>query len=146
MALDSASGLLQADLNAVGFHASLRAHGEDEYTKLKAKGGQDFAEYGWIQNVPSPDAFLAQQLLTGSVNNDVGFQYGRFDADIAAARAIKDENARLAAYAGAEKRAFGLMPIIPIVFYRNRTAVASRVNGFTLDGAGVFDASTIWLS
>jgi len=137
---------IESDLNAVGFHASLRAHTPDEYTKLLAKGAQDFAEYGWIQNVPSPDGFLAQQLLTGSVNNRVGFQYGRFDADIAAARATKDENARLTAYAGAEKRAFGLMPIIPIVFYRNRTAVASRVNGFTLDGAGVFDASTIWLS
>ena len=134
------------DLNAVGLHASLRAHTGDEYTKLLAKGGQDFAELGWIQNVPSPDGFLAQQLLAGSVNNRIGFLYARFDADIAAARAIKDENTRLAAYAGAEKRAFGLMPIIPIVFYRNRMAVSSRVNGFTLDGAGIFDASTIWLS
>src|SRR5438270_5481186 len=98
---------IESDLNAVGFHASLRAHGAGEYTTLLARGGQDFAEYGWIQNVPSPDGFLAQQLLTGSVNNRVGFQYARFDADIAAARAIKDENTRLAAYARAEKRAFG---------------------------------------
>lgn len=142
----SVAQAIEADLNAVGFHASLRAHGADEYTKLLARGGQDFAEYGWIQNIPSPDGFLAQQLLTGSVNNRVGFQYGRFDANIATARATKNENARLAAYAGTEKGALSLMPIIPIVFYRNRTAVASRVNGFTLDGAGIFDASTIWLS
>jgi len=142
----SVAQAIESDLNAVGFHASLRAHTADEYTALLAKGGQDFAEYGWIQNVPSPDGFLAQQLLTGSVNNRVGFSYMRFDADIVAARAIKDENTRLSAYAGAERRALALMPIIPIVFYRNRTAVASRVNGFTLDGAGIFDASTIWLS
>jgi oligopeptide transport system substrate-binding protein len=134
------------DLNAVGFHSSLRAHGSAEYTNLLAKSGQDFAELGWIQNVPSPDGFLAQQLLTGSVNNRTGLRYPRFDSYIATARAVKDENARLSAYAGAEKSALGLMPIIPIVFYRNRTAVASRVNGFTLDGAGIFDASAIWLS
>lgn len=134
------------DLNAVGFHASLRAHGSVEYKRLLDKGGQDFAELGWIQNVPSPDGFLAQQLLTGSVNNRDGFRYGPFDSEIAAARAIKDENVRLATYAVAEKRALALLPIIPIVFYRNRTAVASRVNGFALDGAGIFDASTIWLS
>ncbi|HEV2685037.1 MAG TPA: ABC transporter substrate-binding protein, partial [Actinomycetota bacterium] len=86
------------DLNAVGFHASLRAHDSGEYTKLLDKGGQDFAELGWIQNVPSPDGFLAQQLLSGSVNNRIGFRYPRFDGYIAAARAIKNENARLAAY------------------------------------------------
>ena len=137
---------IATDLNAVGFHASLRAHGTDEYTKLLASGAEDFAEFGWIQNIPSPDGFLAQQLSTGSPNNRIGFSNGLFDADIASARATKDESARLAAYARAEKRAFGLMPIIPSVFYRNREAVASRVNGFALDGAGLFDASTIWLS
>ncbi|TMK52946.1 MAG: ABC transporter substrate-binding protein [Actinobacteria bacterium] len=142
----SVAQAIAKDLNAVGFHASLRSHTADEYTKLLNKGGQDFAELGWIQNVPSPDGFLAQQLLTGSPNNRIGFQFGRFDADIAAARARKVETARLAAYAGAEKRAFALMPIIPIVFYRNRLAVSSRVNGFALDGAGMFDASAIWLS
>ena len=100
----SVAQAIAKDLNAVGFHASLRSHTADEYTKLLNKGGQDFAELGWIQNVPSPDGFLAQQLLTGSPNNRIGFQFGRFDADIAAARARKVETARLAAYAGAEKR------------------------------------------
>ncbi len=137
---------IASNLNAVGFHASLRAHGANEYTKLLKSRGQDFAELGWTQNVPSPDGFLAQQLLSGSVNNPLGFRNAGFDAEIAGARAKKDETERLAAYAGAETRVFKLMPIIPIVFYRNREAVASRVSGFTLDGAGIFDASKIWLS
>jgi oligopeptide transport system substrate-binding protein len=134
------------DLGAVGFHTSLRAHGAAEYLSLLKKGGQDFAELGWVQNVPSPDGFLAQQLLTGSVNNQTGFHKSRFDSDIATARNEKDEAARLADYAGAEGRALSFMPLIPIVFYRNREAVASRVQGFRLDGAGIFDASTIWLA
>jgi len=134
------------DLNAVGLHASLRAHSSAEYLKLLQKGGQDFAELGWVQNVPSPDGFLAQQLLSGSINNQTGFHNGRYDLNIAKARGEKDEATRLADYAGAENRALGSMPLIPIVFYRNREAVASNVRGFTLDGAGIFDASTIWLA
>jgi oligopeptide transport system substrate-binding protein len=134
------------DLSAVGFHTSLTAYSSDEYLSLLKKGGQDFAELGWVQNVPSPDGFLAQQLLSGSVNNQTGFHISRFDSDIATARNEKDEAARLTDYAGAEGRALSLMPLIPIVFYRNREAVASRVQGFRLDGAGIFDASTIWLA
>ena len=134
------------NLNAVGFHASLASYGSDEYKALLAKGKQDFAELGWIQNVPSPDGFIAQLLLTGSINNQSGFSSRSFDSDIANARRQKNEAARLADYAGAERRALGLMPLIPIVFYRNREAVASRVQGFKLDGAGIFDASTIWLA
>jgi ABC-type transport system substrate-binding protein len=134
------------DLSAVGFHTSLRAHGAAEYLTLLQKGGQDFAELGWVQNVPSPDGFLAQQLLSGSVNNQTGFRYSRFDSDIVNARKEKDETKRLADYAGAERRALDYMPLIPIVFYRNREAVGSNVRGFALDGAGIFDASLIWLS
>jgi len=124
----------------------LRAHSAAEYLTLLQKGGQDFAELGWVQNVSSPDGFLAQQLLSGSVNNQTGFHYSRFDSDIANARKEKDEAKRLADYAGAERRALDFMPLIPIVFYRNRLAVASTVRGFRLDGAGIFDASAIWLA
>jgi len=134
------------DLSAVGFRTSLRAHGAADYLSLLQKGGQDFAELGWVQNVPSPDGFLAQQLVSGSINNQTGFRDGPFDADIVKARTQTDEATRLGDYAAAEGRALDLMPLIPIVFYRNREAVASRVQGFRLDGAGIFDASTIWLA
>jgi ABC-type transport system substrate-binding protein len=134
------------DLSAVGFHTSLRSHAAAAYLRLLQKGGQDFAELGWVQNVPSPDGFLAQQLLTGSINNQVGFHNVAFDAEIANARKETDEATRLTDYAGAERRSLAFMPLIPIVFYRNREAVASRVHGFRLDGAGIFDASTIWLA
>ena len=134
------------DLNAVGFHTALRAHDAAEYLTLLQKGGQDFAELGWVQNVPSPDGFLGQQLLTGSINNQTGFHLSAFDTDIGNARGEKDESTRLADYAAGERRALNAMPLIPIVFYRNREAVASNVHGFALDGAGIFDASTIWLA
>jgi oligopeptide transport system substrate-binding protein len=133
------------DLERVGFKTSLRAHGASEYRKFLNKHEQDFAQLGWVSDVPSPEGFLAQQLLTGSVNNPTGFNDGVFNAAISRARREKNESKRLADYASAEKRALDRMPLIPIVFFRNREAVASRVHGFVLDGAGLFDASKIWL-
>ena len=134
------------DLRAVGFKTKLHAHDPAGYLTLLQKHGQDFAELGWVSNVPSPDGFLAQQLLGHSANNQTAFALAAFDAEIARARNAKDDTTRLADYQGAERHALSVMPLIPIVFYRNKEAVASRVHGFQLDGAGIFDASKIWLS
>lgn len=137
---------IAADLRGVGVRASLRAHGARAYESLLRAGKQDFAELGWLSEVSSPDWFLAQQLRGGSRNNPTGFADRRFDYLIDRARATKNEGRRLAEYRRAESRALDLMPLIPIVFFRNRTAVAARVRGFALDGAGVFDASAAWIA
>ncbi|MGZ4210144.1 MAG: ABC transporter substrate-binding protein [Actinomycetota bacterium] len=134
------------DLNAVGVQTALRAHNPDDYLKLLQSGGEDLAELGWVANTPSPDGFLAQQLLTGSTNNQTSYSNAAFDSAIAQARTETDEQKRLADYASAERTALIAMPLIPIVFYRNREGVAARVHGFVLDGAGIFDASAIWLA
>ena len=141
-----AAQAIARNLEAVGFKASLREHDPAEYLSLLQKHGEDLAELGWESNVPSQDPFLAQQLFTGSPNNQVGFHSPSFDSKILAARGEKDDTTRLADYVAAERLALQYMPLIPIVFYRNREAVASRVHGFQLDGAGIFDASKIWLS
>jgi len=133
------------DLERVGFKSSLRAHGPSDYRTFLKKHQQDFAQLGWVSDVPSPEGFLAQQLLSGSVNNQIGFHDKTFDSAIARARKEKNASKRLSDYAGAEDRALSAMPLVPIVFFRNREAVASRVHGFILDGAGLFDASKIWL-
>jgi ABC-type oligopeptide transport system substrate-binding subunit len=134
------------DLNAVGFHASLSAHDPGAYKRLLASRKQDFAELGWVADTPTPDGFLGQQLSAGSPNNPTGYRDRVFEIYLSRARASTEEAPRLANYEAAERRALSLMPLIPIVFYRNRTAVATRVRGFFLDGAGIFDCATIWLS
>jgi ABC-type transport system substrate-binding protein len=133
-------------LRTAGFAVSLQAYSSDDYKKLLAAGKEDFAELGWFSNVPSPDPFLAQQLRTGSANNPLAFTDKTFDGDIDRARATQDETARVAAYAAAQDRALALMPLVPLVFFRNRIAVSPAVHGFRLDGAGIFDASAVWLS
>jgi ABC-type oligopeptide transport system substrate-binding subunit len=69
-----------------------------------------------------------------------------FDTLIDQARAARDDAARLVAYRKAEARAFDIMPLIPIVFFRNHVGVAERVHDLQIDGAGLFDAASAWVS
>lgn len=133
-------------LEEAGFTVTLRAHAPTAYLKVLQEGRHDLAQLGWIADVPTPDGFLAQQLRTGSPNNQTGFKDAAFDKLIELARRIKNEDARLKVYRDAEARALELMPLIPVVFFRNRTAVADRVHGLVVNGAGLFDASVVWLA
>jgi len=134
-----------ADLGAVGISTKMRAHTRKEYVSFLQAGKQDFAQLGWLADVPTPDGFLAEQLRTGSPNNQIGFSDARFDTLIKVARKEQDEKLRMARYAAAEVRALELMPLIPVVFFQNRVGIGARVRGLEIDGAGVFDASTVWL-
>jgi oligopeptide transport system substrate-binding protein len=134
------------ELKEVGLNVSRREYKSDDYLKLLEAGTHEIAELGWLAGVPSPDGFLAQQLRTGSPNNHTGFADRTFDGLIDQARAQRDEAARLEAYRKAEARAFEVMPLIPIVFFRNHVGVAERVHGLRIDGAGLFDAALVWVN
>lgn len=137
---------IAGDLQEIGFQVSLRAHNSADYLRVLQSGQHQLAELGWLAEVPSPDGFLAQQLRTGSPNNHTGFADATFDRFIDQARAAQDQTARLDAYRAAEKRAFDLMPIIPIVFFRNHVGVAPKIRGLRIDGAGLFDAARVWIA
>ena len=135
-----------ADLKEIGLTVSLRAHNSTEYLKLLLAGGHEIAELAWSAETPSPDGFLAQQLRTGSPNNPTGFADKSFDTLIDQARAATNTEARLAAYQKAQARAFEVMPLIPIVFFRNHVGVGAKVRDLRVDGAGLFDAARVWIS
>ncbi|HVL90623.1 MAG TPA: peptide ABC transporter substrate-binding protein [Actinomycetota bacterium] len=137
---------IAANLREVGLTVSLRAHESGAYLRLLESGQQELAELGWLAEVPSSDGFLAQQLRSGSPNNQVGFSDSAFDTAIDKARATKGIAERRAQYQSAETRALAEMALIPVVFFRNHLAVARSVRGFDLNGAGLFDASRVWLS
>jgi peptide/nickel transport system substrate-binding protein/oligopeptide transport system substrate-binding protein len=137
---------IAADLRELGVRASVRAHDSRAYLKLLRSGKQDLAELAWLSDVPSPDGFLAQQLRTTSPNNPLGFSDRLFDARIDRARAERSERKRLALYRAAEARALDLMPLVPIVFFRNRVAIRGLVRDLAVDGAGLFDAARVWLA
>lgn len=133
------------DLNEVGLRAGLRAHGEAGYVPALAGGRTDIAQLAWVWDVPSPDVYLAHLLRSGSVDNFTGFRDRGFDRLLDDARKERNGARRLALYRKAEARALAAMPLIPIVFYRNRVAIAERVHDLILDGAGIFDAGRVWV-
>ncbi len=133
-------------LQDMGLRIALRAHSSAQYLTLLQSGKHDIAELGWLSDVPSPDAFLAQQLRTGSPNNQTAFKSAKFDQIIDAARASRDAAARAARYREAEAQAISALPLIPLVFFRNHIGVRPNVRAFRLDGAGIFDASAVWLA
>lgn len=140
------AGAVASNLREVGVRATLRAHTSREYVGLLQAGRHDLAELAWVADVPTPDGFLAQQLRTRSRNNPMSFADPIFDARIDRARAEREERRRLSIYRFAEARALELMPLIPIVFFRNRLAIAGRVRGLVPDGSGLFDAARVWLA
>lgn len=140
------AAVIASNLKAIGFKAALRAHSRRDYVTFLQKGRADLAQLGWLADVPTPDGFLGEQLRSGSANNQSGFHDARFDRYVDRARASSGEDSRLRFYRAAERRALDLMPLIPIVFFRNRTAVAERVRGFHLNGAGVFNGASVWLA
>ncbi|GAC1422324.1 MAG: peptide ABC transporter substrate-binding protein [Actinomycetota bacterium] len=137
---------IASNLKDVGLTVSLQAHDSASYLRLLQSGKQELAELGWLAEIPSADGFLAQQLRTGSPNNQVGFADPLFDGLIDRARAIPDPIARRGAYRDAEKRALDLMPLIPIVFFRNHVAIAPKVHDLTVNGSGLFDAASVWIA
>ncbi|MHB8511312.1 MAG: peptide ABC transporter substrate-binding protein [Actinomycetota bacterium] len=137
---------IAANLREVGLNVTMQAYDSASYLNLLQSGKQELAELGWLADVPSPDGFLAQQLLSGSPNNQVGFSDGAFDHAISQARSSADAAARLASYRDAEKRALDLMPLIPVVFFRNHIGIASHVHGLYVNGSGLFDATSVWIA
>jgi peptide/nickel transport system substrate-binding protein/oligopeptide transport system substrate-binding protein len=135
-----------ADLQAVGLGVAYRAHTSQKYLVLLQSGGHELAELGWLAEVPSPDGFLAQQLRTKSPNNQTGFSGTVVDGLIDRARAEEDRTQRLDLYRQAEVEALQRMPLIPIVFFRNHIAIAEKVRDLHIDGAGLFDASKVWIA
>ncbi|MGH2830303.1 MAG: peptide ABC transporter substrate-binding protein [Actinomycetota bacterium] len=135
-----------ANLREIGIPARTRAHESSEYLRTLQAGRQELGEFGWFAEVPSPDPFLAQQLKTGSPNNQVGFSDSGFDSLIDRARGEREEVQRRTLYRNAELRALERLPLIPVVFFRNHLAVASKVRDLRVDGAGLFDAATVWLA
>lgn len=137
---------IAANLRDIGIPARTRAHESAEYLRTLQAGKQELAELGWLTEAPSPDGFLAQQLKTGSPNNQVGFSDSGFDGLIDRARGERDDERRRELYRQAEKRALERLPLIPIVFFRNHVAIAQRVRALRLDGAGLFDGALVWLA
>jgi oligopeptide transport system substrate-binding protein len=101
---------------------------------------------GWLPNVPTPDGFLSGQLRSEARDNHAHFKDAGFDRLLDRARRTRNDRQRLGYYRRAERRALERMPLIPILFFRNRAVIADRVQDLLLDGAGLFEGERVWLA
>ena len=136
---------MQANLQAVGIPATLRAHQYTEYLRFATSGQQEIFRLAWIGSYPSPDAFLTPLFYTGHPDNVTGFSSEDFDGLIRQAREAGDEAKRLAAYQQAEKVLMSQVPVVPIAQYETHTLVSSRVRDLTMSAFGTFDAARVRL-
>lgn len=136
---------IAANLRGIGLTVKTRAHTSGAYLQLLQSGRQELSELGWLSDVPTPDGFLAQQLKSGSPNNQVAFADATFDSLLDKARGASSFETRRNLYRQAEERALSQMALIPVVFFRNHVAIAENVQGVFLNGAGIFDAAAAWI-
>lgn len=137
---------VRRQLNAAGIPARTVPVSPAAYPRVLAEKRFDLIQLGWLAEVPSPDGFLAGQLLSTSVDNKTGFQDEAFDQAIARARRTVDPGQRLEAYASAQQRALGQLPNIPLIHLVTRIQGTERLRGLVPDGSGSFDPATVWLA
>lgn len=134
-----------ADLARVGIPSEVRVLSLEEFEAAKAAGELGLYHYGWVGSYPSPDAYLAPNFASTSLDNGVGFASEAVDTALAEARAEEDTTTRLALYGEVEQAIVAESPVVPIAQLKARVALSDRVGGYTprLDGTFPIEAITI---
>jgi oligopeptide transport system substrate-binding protein len=98
----------------------------------------------WIAEYPDPLTYLAI-FTSGSGINCTGYADSEYDAQLAAAAAVVDPAARLAALHRAEQRLLAQMPIAPVYWGTRTTLVAPSVRGWKNSALGFHNYQDVWL-
>lgn len=120
----------------------------DWATTLKdyAAGNFQAGRLGWNADYPIMDNFMYSLFVPGADNN-----YGKYDnpaveKGISEARAILDDDKRIAKFQEVDKIVQADMPIIPIMYYKHNFVASSRVKHLYLDPQKLCTMSTIEMS
>lgn len=138
--------LVQADLRAIGVNARFESLEFAQYLDKLDEGAYPLWRLGWIADYPIMDNFLFPLFTTDSADNHANYSNPAFDSGVTAARQNRDQDARIAAYQELERMVGQDAPVIPIVTYRHRDVVSSRVNGFIYTPLGLGTWDKAWIS
>ena len=136
--------MVQADLTAVGLDVTSNT-GEwaSILTNTYPNGDFQIGRLGWIADYPIMDNFLYPLFVTGGDNNYGKYSNPEVDADLLAARAIADDNERIAAFQEVDKKIAADMPVVPLFFYKHQVLGSSRVKYLYMDPQKLCDMSTV---
>ena len=122
---------VKTQLGAVGIPAEVRLRPFEEYRAFATSGQQGVFSFGWVGIAPTQDAYLAPLFRSTSPDNVTGFSSPDIDAQIAAARANPDDQARQAAYTWIERQVLSASTLVPLAQLRTNQVVADRVHGWS---------------
>jgi oligopeptide transport system substrate-binding protein len=102
---------------------------------------------GWEVAVPDPGAYLRPLFDSSQVGLDNLSRYTEpeVDALLDAARRAAGDRQRLAAYRAAETRILEDMPVLPLLWYRHSSVVASEVQDLVYSPLGRMNLAEAWL-
>lgn len=134
-----------SDWDAVGIDASID---QVEYAAMLDKyysGDFSVAARGWYADYPIADNYLYPLFYSGSSDNMSHFKDERFDEMIMAARAVEDEEKRVAAMHECDAYAASLMPVAPLNWRGLAKCATARCHDFRITPQILPQASTMWL-
>lgn len=97
---------------------------------------------GWVPAYPAADGLLVPLFRGGAPDNLTGYQNPETDTLLAAARKLKDPNARARAFAVAENRILADVAVVPLVSARTLYAFDPTITAshdILVDGAGMIE-------
>jgi ABC-type transport system substrate-binding protein len=140
--------LVQADLKKIGINAELDGSNAPDYWAKAGKGGEDFmiGRSGWIADYPTIDNFIFNLYYSTGGNNYSHVQDPAIDKAITDARAIADDDKRLAAEQAAVKLIGDYCPDIPIMYYHHDDVTSNLVHNFIYSPMVFMDFVDCWLT
>lgn len=118
---------VQASLEKVGIDCELDMMDWGALNDAWDAKDYQISRFGWQAAYPSPDNIIEQLFKTGNFNNCFNYSNPDVDAAIDAARAIPDDEERIAAYQEIDKMVQADMPVIPLMSYKLSKAASTRV-------------------
>lgn len=134
-----------ADWDAVGIDASID---QVEYAAMLDRylsGDFTVAARGWYADYPIADNYLFPLFYSGSQDNMSHFKDEKFDSMILAARAVEDEEKRIAAMHDCDAYAASLMPVAPLNWRGLAKCATSRCHDFRITPQILPQAASMYL-
>lgn len=138
--------MVQANLKTIGIEAEIDTAEWATYLQKLQDGDYQIGRLGWIADYPIMDNFLYPMFYTGNGDNRSQYSNPEVDEELNAARAIVDDQERIAALQAVNRKIADDFPVIPVMFYRHTIVCSGRVNNMYANTLKLIDFTKCWLS
>ncbi len=138
--------LVQADLKAIGINTEFDTSDAPTFYGKLSDGKFQIARCGFGVDYPSIDDYMTPVFGADSGSNYDKFKDAAIQQEMADARAILDDDKRLAAWKKIVKEIGDICPDVPIAVYAHERVTSSRVHNLTCSPLLLLDLTDCWIS